>query len=274
MNIFLAQTKPMLGNTEKNLGKMVEVIQKEIDKGTEIVVFPELSLTGYLLEEMVYDVASEKVPEILMELSKKISIIFGAVELGEDLYHYNTAFYLEDGEVKHKHRKVYLPTYGLFDEGRYFKDGDTIRAFDTKFGRVGMLICEDVFHQSSSYVLGQDGAHTIFVITNSPTRFTNKGLEIGELWESICKTTSVSNTCFTVMVNRVGVEDGVSFWGGSLAVSPSGDTIKRLEYFNEDGANISINKREVAKVRFASGSSKNEKIDLVLNELRRIKKSR
>ena len=274
MNIFLAQMKPILGDTEKNLKKIVEVIEKEIEKNTEIVIFPELSLTGYLLEEMVYDVAIERVPQILLELSKKISIIFGAVELGEDLYHYNTAFYLEDGEVKHKHRKIYLPTYGLFDEGRYFKEGDKVRAFDTKFGRVGILVCEDIFHQSNPYILSQDGAQLIFVIANSPTRLTNKGLEIEKIWEDICRTTSISNGCFTIVVNRVGVEDGVNFWGGSFAISPSGDTIEKLEQFKEDGKNIQVDKKEIVKVRFASGSCKNEKIDLVLNELKRIKKSR
>ncbi|MGL4947204.1 MAG: nitrilase-related carbon-nitrogen hydrolase [Cetobacterium sp.] len=274
MNIFLAQTKPVLGNTERNLNAMVEIVEREIEKGTELVVFPELSLTGYLLEDMVYDIAIQKVPAILFELSKKISIIFGAVELADDLYHYNSAFYLEDGELKHTHRKVYLPTYGLFDEGRYFKEGDKVRAFDTKFGRVGMLICEDGFHQSNSYILAQDGAHTIFTIVNSPTRLSNKGLEISDTWESICKTTSISNACFTVMVNRVGVEDGVDFWGGSFAVSPSGNIIKKLNYFEEDGGNVLINKKEIVKVRFASGSCKNEKIDLVLNELKRVKKSR
>ncbi|MGL5087955.1 MAG: nitrilase-related carbon-nitrogen hydrolase [Cetobacterium sp.] len=274
MNIFLAQTKPVLGNTEKNLYEMVKVIEKEIEKGTELVLFPELSLTGYLLEDMVYDVAISRVPEILIELSKKISIIFGAVELADDLYHYNSAFYLEDGELKYTHRKVYLPTYGLFDEGRYFKEGNNIRAFDTKFGRVGMLICEDAFHQSSSYILAQDRAHIIFTIVNSPTRLSNRGLGISDIWESICKTISVSNSCFTVMVNRVGVEDGVNFWGGSFAINPSGDIIKKLDYFKEVGDNILIDKKEIVKVRFSSGSCKNEKIDLVLNELERIKKSR
>jgi len=274
MKVFLAQMKPILGDTEKNLKKIVDIVEKEIEKGTEVVVFPELSLTGYLLEEMVYDVALDKVPDILLELSKKISIIVGAVELSEDLYHYNTAFYLENGEIKHKHRKVYLPTYGLFDEGRYFKEGENIKAFDTKFGRVGMLVCEDIFHQSSSYILGQDGAQTIFVIANSPTRLSSKGLEISNLWESICKTTAISNGCFVVMVNRVGVEDGVNFWGGSFAINPSGDTIEKMEYFKEDGKNVLVEKKEIIKVRFASGSCKNEKIDLVLNELSRIKKSR
>lgn len=274
MKVFLAQTKPCLGDIEKNLKGMIEIINTQIKNKGDLVVFPELSLTGYLLEDLVFDVAIKSVPQELLELSKKISIVFGAVELGEDLYHYNTAYYLEDGEVIHRHRKVYLPTYGLFDEGRYFKDGDRIKAFNTKHGRVGMLICEDAFHQSSSYILGQDGVETILVLTNSPVRITNEGLEIRELWESICKSIAVGNSCNVVMVNRVGIEDGVSFWGGSFSVLPSGTINKKLSLMNEDGETVVLDKKEIVKVRFASGSSKSEKIDLVLSELVRIKKSR
>lgn len=274
MKVFLAQTKPFLGNVEKNLEIMVKILEEQIDQGNDVVIFPELSLTGYLLEEMVYDVAIKSVPEILLELSKRISIVFGAVELGEDLYHYNTAFYLEDGDLKHKHRKIYLPTYGLFDEGRYFKEGGEIKAFDTKFGRVGMLICEDIFHQSTPFILGQDGAHYIFVIANSPLRISDQGILIENDWKALCKSSSISNGVYTIMANRVGVEDGVSFWGGSLVVSPSGEVIKQLKLCEEDGDVVKIDEKEIIKVRFASGSCKNEKIDLVLKELKRINKSR
>lgn len=271
MKVFISQIKPTLGNVTKNLDMMVESIEKQIEAKSDIIVFPELSLTGYLLEDMVYDVAIEKVPEKLLELSKKISIIFGAVELGEDLYHYNTAFYLEDGEVKHRHRKVYLPTYGMFDEGRYFKSGDKIRAFDTKFGRVGMLICEDIFHSTSSYILSEDGAFVVFAIANSPTKFSYEGLQIEKCWEALCQASATTNNNYVVMVNRVGVEDGVNFWGGSFVVAPNGSIVEKLEKFDVDGKVVEIEKREVVKARFGLGTTKDNKLDLVLSELTRIK---
>ena len=273
MKIFLAQIKPYLGNVSKNLELMIEVIKKQIEEKNEVVIFPELSLTGYLLEEMVYDVAISKVPDELLELSKDISIVFGAVELGKDYYYYNSAFYLEDGEVKHIHRKIYLPTYGLFDEGRYFKEGNRIRAFETKYGKVGMLICEDVFHLTSSYILSEDGANIVYVLANSPLRMSDKGLEIKNIWESIGKASVVSNTNFWIVSNRVGVEDGVTFWGGSFAINPTGEIIKKLKVLEEDGATVSIEFKELSKAR-ATGSGKNVKLDLVLNELNRIKQNR
>lgn len=274
MKVYLAQTKPYLGNVFKNLKNMVEIIKEQIENKSEVVIFPELSLTGYLLEDMVYDVGIKEVPEILLELSKEISIIFGAVELGEDLYHYNSAYYLEDGEVKHIHRKVYLPTYGLFDEGRYFKEGSSIKSFNTKYGKLGMLICEDAFHLTSSFILSEDGAKVIFVLTNSPLRVSGNGLDIKRTWEAIGKSTTVSNNNFMIMVNRVGIEDGVSFWGGSFVMGPNGNMIKQLETLDEDGQIVNIDFKDIVKVRFSSGTGKNNKIDLVLNELNRIKQSR
>lgn len=271
MRVFLAQTKPTLGNVEKNLNQMITIIKDQIGK-SDIVVFPELSLTGYLLEEMVFDVAIESVPKELLELSREISIIFGAVELGKDMFHYNSAFYLEDGEIKHIHRKVYPPTYGLFDERRYFKAGEKIEAFNTKFGRVGILICEDVFHQSSTYILGQDGAEVVFIIANSPARLSSKGLGIKNGWDAICSSAALTNSYFVIRVNRVGIEDGVSFWGGSAVFSPSGEKLVELQEFEEGWGIEKIDRKEIIKERFSSNSIKDENVSLVLKELKRIEK--
>lgn len=274
MKVFLAQMKPHLGAVEKNLKKMVEIVERAISEKSDLVIFPELSLTGYLLEEMTYDLATDAIPEELLKLSENISIIYGGIELGEDLYTYNTAYYLEDGFLKHKHRKVYLPTYGMFDEGRYFAGGDKIRAFDTKFGRVGMLICEDAWHQSSHVILAEDSANYIFVLTSSPTRGMMDNLGIAEDWYTILKNSAMCNTLFITMCNRVGVEDGVNFWGGSTAFSPAGDQIEKLEYFQEEFKIVELKKQEIRRARFASPMGKANSLDLVTRELERIKKSR
>ena len=271
MKIVLAQMKPYLGAMEKNLEKMVQIIEEAKNMGGEIVLFPELSLTGYLLEEMVYDLALREIPEKLLELSKDISIIFGAVELGEDYYTYNTAYYLEDGVIKGKHRKVYLPTYGMFFEGRYFKKGNSIRAFETKYGKVGMLICEDAWHQSSHKILGSDGAKYIFVLTSSPARGIERDLAIGESWYSLLKASAICNTTFTIMCNRVGVEDGVTFWGGSIAYTPSGKELTRLELFKEQLILIDAKEEEIRRARFLSPIQKDENLDLVIRELTRVR---
>lgn len=270
MKIKLAQYKPILGDFEKNLKRVMELIEEGIKDKADLIVFPELALTGYLLEDLAFTAAVKNLPVELLHASKKISIIIGAVELAADRYVYNSAFYLEEGEVKHIHRKVYLPTYGMFDEARYFRAGNSIRAFDTKFGRMGILICEDMWHQGSSFILAQDGAEQIFVLTNSPARGFGQELSIEGEWNSLLHSSAIADTVFVTMVNRAGVEDGVTFWGGSRVFAPTGEMICRAENFQEQCMTVEIDRRMIDRVRFSGGVGKNENLPLMIKELTRI----
>lgn len=274
MKICIEQMKPVLGDTEKNLLKMVEGIDRAIEVGNDIIVFPELSLNGYMLEELVFDTAIKEVPQILLEKSKKISIIFGAAEIGAEEYPYNTAFYLEDGKVVHKHRKVYLPTYGMFQEGRYFMEGDKIRAFDTKFGRIGMLVCEDAWHQSAHYILAQDGAKHIFIISNASAKIGINKYDVSSGWRNILKNSSMLNGVYTVMANRVGVEDGVTFFGNSTVMDPSGEVVKEAEFFKEQSLCCCTSESRIRAARIGAPMFKTEKLDMTIRELKRIQKNR
>lgn len=274
MKVYIGQIKPTLGNVEKNLNMMLEVIEKAIEKKSDIVVFPELSLTGYSLEDIVFDVAIKDVPDLLLEKSKEIGIIFGAVELGEEEYPYNTAYYLEDGRVLHKHRKVYLPTYGAYQEGRNFMAGNKVRAFDTKFGRVGMLICEDVWHQSAQYILAQDGAKYIFVLFNSPAVVGKRKEELSEGWKTIVKTNSLLNGVYSVAVNRAGVEDGVTFFGNSFVVDPNGNVVAEGKYLTEDGFTYELEESVLRRARFKAPMFKTENLNLTKKEIERIENKR
>ena len=273
MKISLAQIKPTLGNVKKNLELMIKDINKAIEEGADIVVFPELALTGYLVKDMVPNVAIKKtsVPEILLELSKKIGIMFGAVEEDEDYAFYNSAFYLEEGCVKHVHRKVYLPTYGMFDEFRYFSKGDKFRSFDTKFGRFGMLICEDAFHPSSAYILKEDGAKYLFLLTNSPTRGGQGDIPSNLItWDNLSKTYSSLYGIFVIFAHRVGYEDGVNFAGLSKIYSPFGEVLKTLPLFEEVLETIEIKEEDLRRAKIYTPTHKNEDIHLTIRELTRI----
>src|SRR5690242_368820 len=166
--VALAQIKPKLGCLADNLVLAEAAIEKAIAAGADLVVFPELALTGYFLKDLVPDVALRlDSPEIekLKALSTRISIAIGFVEVSPDYRFFNSALYLEGGEIVHVHRKVYLPTYGLFDEQRYLARGDRFRAFDTRFGRFGILICEDMWHLSAPYILAMDNATTLLCLS-------------------------------------------------------------------------------------------------------------
>ena len=161
--IALAQINTRLGNLQTNLEKHLALIQEARQAGADLLVFPELSMTGYVLQDLVSSVAitptaDDPVFRHLLQASQEIDLVVGFVE--EDSRHrfFIAGAYLSAGQVVHIHHKVYLPTYGLFDEGRFFAWGDKIRAFDTRFGRMGMLICEDFWHASPPYLLWLDGA--------------------------------------------------------------------------------------------------------------------
>lgn len=270
MRVHIEQMKAVLGDTEKNLLRMLEGIDKAISNGDDLIVFPELCLNGYVLEELVFESAIREVPAILLEKSQEISIIFGAVEMGEEDYPYNTLFYLEDGKIIAKHRKVYLADYGMFYEGRYFKNGDKIRAFDTKFGRVAMLQGEDIKHQSVQLILSQDRAKYIFVSAAVPTTLGITKHSISSEWRELLKTNSYLNGVYTVMANRVGVEDGVTFFGNSMLVAPDGEVIEEAKFMKEDSLSCELTERRLKATRIANPIFKNENLDLTMRELKRI----
>ncbi len=274
----LAQIKPKLGCVADNLTLIEEQITKARDAGADLIVFPELALSGYFLKDLVPEVALRTdSPEILrlIELSRGISIAIGFVEETDDYNFYNSALYLEDGAICHLHRKVYLPTYGLFDEQRYLARGESFRAFDTRFGRFGIVICEDMWHLSASYILAMDGATTLICLSSSPAR----GIEgdspgSASAWQKLVSTTALFLNCRVLYSNRVGFEDGVNFWGGSEYVAPSGESIVRAALLEEDFLTVRVAEGALRRERIISPLMRDENLFVTMQELLRIAEKR
>ncbi|MDQ0417532.1 putative amidohydrolase [Croceifilum oryzae] len=278
MKVGLAQIRPHLGNVAKNLEIHKQMIKQAKEEGVELLIFPELSLMGYNLLDLTYDVAcavdSEEVQEIVSE-SKGMDIAFGIVERSSDHILYNSAIYASYGSVQAVHRKVYLPTYGMFDEARYFGRGESIRAFDTRFGRVGMLVCEDMWHPSAPYLLAQDRAELLIVLANSPARGVHaKGLGTQDSWDLILTSQAQFYGMFIACTQRVGTEDGVSFFGNSTAVDPFGDTLVHGPLFEESLVTFDLELDMVRRARFTTPILRDENTDLVVRELTRIQQHR
>jgi len=278
-NVALAQISPALGDLGKNLELYKKTIADAREKGAHLVVFPELSLTGYFLKDMVPDMAQRLDSEVMKELchlSKGISIVVGFVEESRDFQFFNSTAYLEDGRVAHVHRKVYLPTYGMFDEQRYFATGDKVRAFTTKFGRMGMLICEDAWHLTCGCVLCLDEVEHVIVISSSPGRgiAAKQKLATAETWERLNWSYAKFFGVYVIYANRAGFEDGVNFWGGSEIIAPGGDVVVRCPYHKEDLVVALVNSDLIRHERIASPMLRDERIDVTLDELKRIKAAR
>jgi NAD+ synthase (glutamine-hydrolysing) len=221
IRIALAQINTHLGDPEANLEKHLIYAGDAHKAGADLLVFPELSLSGYALQDLASTVAhhptlNDPVFAPLLETSKKLDLVVGFVDEDQRHRFYIAAAYLSGGKVVHIHHKVYLPTYGLFDEGRFFAWGDSIRAFTTRFGRAGIAICEDFWHASPPYILWTDGADLLIFTSASPGRglTTEPKLESARWVEQINRAYANLFTCFVIHANRVGYEDGMNFWGG------------------------------------------------------------
>jgi predicted amidohydrolase len=277
--VALAQIKPKLGCLDDNMALIEAAIEKGISDGAHLIVFPELALTGYFLKDLVPDVAiGLEAPQIarLKLLSRRISIAIGLVEVTADYRFFNTALYLEEGEILHLHRKVYLPTYGLFDEQRYLARGERFRAFDTRFGRFGMLICEDMWHLSAPYILAMDGATTLICLSSSPGRGVSEaeGLGSAAAWQKLTSTTAMFLNCRVFYCNRVGYEDGINFWGGSEVIAPSGEVTSRGKLLEEDFVLGKVDEGALRRERIFSPMMRDENLAVTVRELKRIDKER
>jgi len=258
--IALAQTTAVLGKLEENVSRHVELALKAKRDGANAIIFPELSLTGYTLRDSNYEVAVDPKHDSrvapLRELSKEITIICGGVERGQNGGVYNSAFLFEGGECAFTHRKVYPPTYGIFEEERYFLQGTSVKTFDSSvLGRIGLLVCEDLWHPSLPYLLAHQGAQCIITIAASPTRLSTGEASVDEVPHNYQinrehhSTYARLHSVYVVFVNRVGVEDGVNFWGGSEVVLPDGSVAAHAKFFDEDILMVDVDPGKVQHAR-------------------------
>lgn len=283
LNLALAQINTVLGDVEKNLQKHLTLIDQARQNGADLLLFPELSLTGYVLQDLAPTVAhravdSDPVFHKLLEASQSIDLMIGFVEEDARSRFYIASAYLSAGKLLHVHRKIYLPTYGLFDEGRFFAWGDGVKAFDTRFGRVGMLICEDFWHASLPYLLWLDGADLFLFASASPGRglphpdsCDQPGrLESARWVDEINRAYAGLFTSFVAHTNRVGYEDGLNFWGGASVYDPDGIALVHAPQHEECLTQVELDLNQLHRTRARLPLLRDERTALVLRELTRI----
>lgn len=277
LRLGMAQIKTALGDIQANLDKHLAMIAEAKKQGVQLLCFPELSLTGYSLQDLTHDVAVRPSPENpifkpLFKASREMDLTVGFVD--EDRRHrfFIAAAYLSQGELAHVHHKCYLPTYSLFDEGRHFAWGNHIQAFDTQFGRVGMLICEDFWHASPPYLLWLDGADILLLMSASPGRGLDSSDRLASArWvEKVTQAYASLFTSFVAHTNRVGFEDGFNFWGGSIVYDPDGECVQQGPYFEEALVTATLDMDQLHRTRARLPLLRDERASLTARTLGRI----
>jgi len=277
LRIALAQLAPRLGDVEANLELSAEWLRRAADDGAQLVVFPELALTGYLLQDLVPEVALRADDPRLAELSRQapgVMLAIGFVEETDAHRYCNSVALLRDGELLGLHRKLYLPTYGLFDEGRFTRAGDRIRsvAVGEPLGRIGLSVCEDFWHPSVPMLQAQDGASLLVNVAAGPARAPGSAAGIQAIagWHKMQDTYALLGTVAIAFCNRVGNEEGLTFWGGSRLLAADGSLIAEAPLYEEAlvAGNLSLD--DLRMQRYGLPLLADERLELVRREVDRI----
>ncbi len=228
MRIAMAQVTCDLGNIEANEERARDVIAAAAGSGADLVVLPELSLSGYSIGDLDEDLAlraDDLRLATLAAIAGDADLCVGFPELSEGLHVYNSMAYFEAGELAHVHRKLYLPTYGAFEERKHFVPGHSIRAFPTRHGRAAILTCNDAWQPQLAFIAAQDAARVLLVPAASSGTQPGRPWDAREYWRDITRFYARMFQVFVVFVNRVGSEGDLHFWGGSHAVDPWGRVV-------------------------------------------------
>jgi predicted amidohydrolase len=256
ISVTLAQMNPRLEHKESNLRKMQNWIERAAHEESDLIVFPEMSLTGYSLRDHVFAL-SEPIPGDSVKRLEKIAVennlyvIFGMPEMSDKLKGviYNSAVLLGPQGYIGKYRKQFLPTHGPFEELRYFRPGPVPEVFETSIGSIGLQICFDAFLPEVSRFLAVEGADILVNISAAPAIGKAYSRWGRASFETIIPARAMENTVFFVYVNLVGIENNVLFCGGSEIAAPNGEQIAKAKYDDEDFLTVKLDLSKIQKTR-------------------------
>ena len=248
LNLTLAQTSPKNCDKSHNIRVMKDMAVDARRKNADFLVFPELSLTGYVCRDFFYQLAETlDGPSVktLRQVAEEngLTMIFGMpLEGTVKGVIYNSAIMIgADGDVAN-YNKIYLPTHAVFEEKRYFRPGHEVKSLENSKCRLGLTVCYDLYFPEVYRILALEGVEVMFCIAASPS--TRR-----DYFEILTKARALENGIIVVFVNRVGIEDGLHFWGGSHVVNPNGEVLAKARYYDEDVVSLSLDLSDLEKIR-------------------------
>lgn len=275
MRIALAQVDATLGDVAANVERAERAIAEANDGGADLVVFPELSLTGFSMAHIAEDVSMPLDDERLTDLAKQArgGLLVGFPEAqAHGLHTYNSAAYFEGGKLVHVHRKLYLPNYSIFEERKHFLPGQTSRAYPVLGGRhrAATLICNDAWQPQLAFLSAQDGAMIMLVPAASAQSMFPEHYDSRDYWQGITRFYGRMYQLYVVFVNRVGTEEPLRFWGGSHVVDPWGEVIAEAKRYEEHLLTVDIDVTEVRRRRRGIPLVREARLGLLRREIDRL----
>lgn len=284
----MQQFAPKLRALAGNAARIAAAAAAAARSGAAVLLTPELALTGYdvgddapalacHLSDGAAPVHADEALDPLLAAGAGIDVVVGLIEAGRRGIPYNTAAVLRDGRLVHRHRKIHLPTYGMFDEARFFGRGARLGVYAPRPGwRAGVLVCEDFWHPGLVYVLASAGIDVLLVQAAAPGRGVWEGGEAGgrfasaDAWERIARTTASLYGIYVALANRTGVEGGVTFAGGSLIVGPDGGVLQRADEESDVLLQADLTRAALARCRRPYAHDRDDDVRLVHAELARL----
>jgi predicted amidohydrolase len=275
MRITLAQVDAQLGDIDANVERAALAIENATKQASDLIVFPELHLSGYSVGEVDSDLALRPDDERLEWLAKRAGnagVVLAFPEAGPGGMHtYNSAAYYQAGRLVHVHRKLYLPNYLSFEERKHFTPGQSMRAFDAAdAGRMAIMVCNDAWQPQLAFLATQDGAHVLIVpVTSAQSAFPER-YDSQSYWRSITRFYGRLFQLFVVFVNRVGQEGAMHFWGASHVIDPWGNLVGEAPQDDEHLLTVDIDVTDVRRRRRDIPLVKEARLGLVQREIRRL----
>jgi predicted amidohydrolase len=298
MKVAVCQTSPVLLDLKANLGNIVSHIRKCGEKRADLIVFPELAMTGYFVHEKYHEVSLKMdSPEIkkIAKATKGTAAVVGFIEESQSMNFYNAALVAIDGEIKFSYRKLNLPNYGVFEERKSFSNGKRVMVFRHCGFNLAIFICNDLWHPSIPYLGVTQKADVFITIFNSSRGSMASEFDNIESWEIVNKFYSRIFGIYNICANRVGEEGPprkrrktnsknstgkansqnhtqlkYRFWGGSEIINPFGKQIKKAKYFEEDSITAEISATPLRQKKIILPYLRNDDPYFTHRELERI----
>jgi predicted amidohydrolase len=275
VRILLAQLDSKLGDVDGNLAVAGKTVAEAAAREADLVVFPELFLHGYALGRIGEDRSIRADDERLTALAGSGPDVLISYHEDGGARTYNAGSYLSDGRTVHLHRKLYLPNYLMWEERKHVSPGQAMRSYDTRFGRMATLLCNDAWQSVLPWLAVQDGAEVLLVATNSATspdpRNTDPvSLDTVVYWQQLLSFTARMQQCWVIFVNRVGTEAGATFWGGSQVTDPSGAVVAEAPKWEEALLTVDIDVQAAKRRRRSMPLVAEARLGLVGREVERL----